>query len=106
MTHATGDTRFTALAAVVDVLAGFTACDLPQLLDGCITLLGHITTSRIQPVKLRCSLSKQSATMHTAVMLMPTAKAGQRAGLHFQLSEGLDELIGFHMCPLLPHKTN
>ena len=51
-------------------------------------------------------LSCDRAAMHAAVVLIPATKADQRAGLHFQPPEGLDELIGFHMCPLLPHKTN
>ncbi len=42
------------------------------------------------------SLSHDRAAMHPAVMLMPAAKADQRAGLHFQLSEGFDKFFCIH----------
>ena len=86
--------------------AAHAAAEAPQLRKQRVAFLCDLLQRVFVQVQPHRSLPHDRAAMHTAIVLMPAAKAGQGAGLHLQPSEGLDELIGFHMCPLLPHKTN
>ena len=78
------------------VPAGFAGGETFQLLNSCIPLLADVLCQMIQTVKLGHRLPQESAPMHTAVVLVLAAEAGQRAGLHFQPLKSLDKFISFH----------
>ena len=64
--------------------AAHAAAEAPQLRKQRVAFLCDLLQCVFIQAQPHRGLSRDRAAMHTAVVFMPAAEAGQRSGLHFQ----------------------